>query len=85
MLRVAGAVVIEVEVGVELFAGEEVVVGRCPRLVQQVSKGVVVVGVGDGAGGTCERAYAAVAVIDVVDGLQARDCVRREIVRGALG
>ena len=33
--------------------------------MDEIAKGVVVVGVGDGAGGTCERAYAAVAVVDL--------------------
>jgi hypothetical protein len=36
-----------VEVGVELFASEEVVVGRCAGRVDEVAEGIVVVGVGD--------------------------------------
>ncbi len=69
-IQVPGTVVVEVKVGVELFAGEEVVVRcyRCARErgVDEVTEGVVVVGIGDCASGVGEGAHAAVAVEDVV-------------------
>ena len=43
-VQIPGAVVVEAEVGVELFAREEVVVGGRARGTDQVAEGVVVVG-----------------------------------------
>ena len=73
-IQISSAVVVEVEVGVELFAGEEVIVGggrseRCAG-ADQVAEGVVVVGVGDGAGWAGQGTDAAVAVVGVVDFLR---------------
>jgi hypothetical protein len=42
-VQVARSVVVQPQVGVELFAGEEVIVGRCAGLVDEVAEGVVVV------------------------------------------
>ena len=75
-VEVAGAVVVEAEVGVELLACEEKFVGRggdrCSAWrnagggrVDDVAEGVVVVGVGDRAIRIGECARAAVAVVDL--------------------
>jgi hypothetical protein len=43
-IQIPGAVVVEAEGGIELFAGEEVIVGCGASGVDQVAEGVVVVG-----------------------------------------
>ncbi len=71
LVVVAGAVVINAERGIELLAGEEVVVGRGAGLGDQVAEGllIVIVGVGDSAGAAGEEAHGAVAVEAVETGV----------------
>jgi hypothetical protein len=57
-VEIAGAVVVEVEVGVELFAREQVVVGCGAGGMDEIAERVVVVGVGDSAGWLRQRPYA---------------------------
>jgi hypothetical protein len=64
-VEIAGGVVVEVEVGVELFTGEEIVVRRGAGRVDQVAESVVVVGVGDSAGWLRQRPYALVPVMNI--------------------
>jgi hypothetical protein len=64
--EVARPVVIEIQVGIELLAGEEIVVRRRTGRVQQIAEGVVIVGVGDGASGVGQRAHRTVPVKDVL-------------------
>src|SRR5258708_1861841 len=67
-IQVPRAVVVEVEVRVELFAGEEVIVGRGSGGVEEIAEGVVVVGVRDGASGTRQGAHAAMSIEHVIAG-----------------
>jgi hypothetical protein len=64
-VEIAGAVVVEVEVGVELFAREQVVVGCGAGGMDEIAERVVVVGVGDSAGWLRQRPYAPVPVMNI--------------------
>lgn len=56
---------VEVQTGIELFPCEQVGVGGAGDPREQVTEGVVLVGVGHGSGGAEELADAAVAVVAV--------------------
>ncbi len=69
LVVITGAVVINAHGGIELLAGEEVVVGRGAGLGDQVAEGLLIVGVGDGACWAGEEAHGAVAVEAVETGV----------------
>src|SRR5262249_49534817 len=65
LVIVPGAIVIDAQRRIELFAGKQVVVGRAPGGGEEIAESIIVVGVGDRTSNAGQEADASVAVVAV--------------------
>jgi hypothetical protein len=70
LIKVPRAVVINAEGRIELLSGKQIIVGRGTGLGDQVTEGVVIVGISDFAGRIRQKTNRAVAIVAIKAGCQ---------------